>query len=291
MSRPGPPLRRDGTNRQVQNGPRLDAAARYFTRVYPFMRGVGPPHPLTRFTRRATEPGQAERLEWVTDRLEGRGRLQILDAGCGQGTYAVALARRGHLVTGVDFSKPMLRAARRAGERVGVGRRLDLRWADLRSWTPPQTYDVVLCMGVAEYYEEAVRLLLRLYASAGTMLLASMTNVEAGPRNTLRNIWLGLNGLKTGLYRASELHEMLVNQTDAEIRIHETRWTHCVNMRRRSPRPATEVALEEGPVTRAVRSRDELREGADAGGEVGSRAPEGHASSRNGRLRDAERRT
>jgi len=57
----------------------------------------------------------------VTERLEMAAVLEflspvegkrILDAGCGDGTYSVAAAERGALVTGVDLSEDMLAMAR-----------------------------------------------------------------------------------------------------------------------------------------------------------------------------------
>ncbi|WP_299033246.1 bifunctional 2-polyprenyl-6-hydroxyphenol methylase/3-demethylubiquinol 3-O-methyltransferase UbiG [uncultured Pseudokineococcus sp.] len=41
-------------------------------------------------------------------------RARVLDAGCGTGRVASELARRGHLVTGVDLDASMLEEARRA---------------------------------------------------------------------------------------------------------------------------------------------------------------------------------
>ncbi|MGW5052950.1 class I SAM-dependent methyltransferase [Actinokineospora sp. NPDC004072] len=62
-----------------------------------------------------------------------------LDAGCGEGADAIWLADRGWQVTGVDFAETALRraAAQPGGDRV--------RWqqADLLTWTPDRSYDLV----------------------------------------------------------------------------------------------------------------------------------------------------
>lgn len=39
--------------------------------------------------------------------------LEVLDAGCGQGTQAILLARAGHRVTGIDSSEELLAEAER----------------------------------------------------------------------------------------------------------------------------------------------------------------------------------
>lgn len=45
---------------------------------------------------------------------------EILDAGCGTGELTLALARRGHPVTGVDISAVAIKRARAAAAKVGV---------------------------------------------------------------------------------------------------------------------------------------------------------------------------
>jgi len=82
--------------------------------------------------------------------------VRIIDLGCGQGTQAVALARRGYEVTGVDASAELLArferdlAAESAGvrARVRVERGLVEDWAE-RSGVPPA--GAVLCHGVLMY--------------------------------------------------------------------------------------------------------------------------------------------
>ena len=67
----------------------------------------------------------------ITEHLEWQGMLQllgdvqglrILDLGCGDGAFAIELARRGAQVVGIDASSSMIEAARRrsSAERVDV---------------------------------------------------------------------------------------------------------------------------------------------------------------------------
>ncbi len=42
-------------------------------------------------------------VKWMLDKA-GKNNLKILDLGCGPGLYSQLLARKGHQVTGVDFS-------------------------------------------------------------------------------------------------------------------------------------------------------------------------------------------
>ncbi len=61
----------------------------------------------------------------------------ILELACGTGRVLLELARAGHQVTGVDFSRPMLdRAiAKLATEPEAVRRRVELIHADMTSWS------------------------------------------------------------------------------------------------------------------------------------------------------------
>jgi SAM-dependent methyltransferase len=64
-----------------------------------------------------------------------------LDAGCGEGGDALWLTGRGWRVTAVDFSTVALERAAEHAADLG----LSVEWlpADLRSWLPPASYDLV----------------------------------------------------------------------------------------------------------------------------------------------------
>ncbi|HLT85709.1 MAG TPA: methyltransferase domain-containing protein [Phototrophicaceae bacterium] len=69
---------------------------------------------------------------------------RALDAGCGAGAEAVRLAELGWHVTGVDISRAALSSARRHGLRSGVADRLEWVEADLLTWEPGRTWDLVV---------------------------------------------------------------------------------------------------------------------------------------------------
>lgn len=78
----------------------------------------------------------------LLDVLELPAGAEILDCPCGQGRHAHLLAEAGYDVTGVDWSAPLLQAARSAGRRRG----LRFRRGDMRA-LPPEwrgRFDAVL---------------------------------------------------------------------------------------------------------------------------------------------------
>jgi glycine/sarcosine N-methyltransferase len=99
-------------------------------------------------------------MPWLVKQLEAlRGDsskpLRVLDAACGTGMHAIALAQKGYAVTGVDLSEGMIARARANAERSGVEVRfevagfyqiahaLGLHPSSVRS----EPFDAVLCLG------------------------------------------------------------------------------------------------------------------------------------------------
>ncbi|MDA8315586.1 MAG: class I SAM-dependent methyltransferase [Actinomycetota bacterium] len=70
----------------------------------------------------------------------------VLDVACGEGRNAVWLAERGWKATGVDFSAVALAKARHLATARGV----EVEWieADVRTWVPPGSFDLVVLMYV-----------------------------------------------------------------------------------------------------------------------------------------------
>lgn len=106
---------------------------------------------------------QVVRQEIVARQLAGclpdSPSRRILDIGCGQGTQALRLARRGHLVTGLDSSAELLgdfRAALAAGpaEMNGRVRLVQGEAGAAASLFAPSVFGAVLCQGVLMYFRD-----------------------------------------------------------------------------------------------------------------------------------------
>lgn len=67
-----------------------------------------------------------------------------LDAGCGSGTEAIWLARQGWRVTGADISAGALAVAAGRAETAGQAAHLEWVQADLTTWEPGRTWDLVV---------------------------------------------------------------------------------------------------------------------------------------------------
>lgn len=90
----------------------------------------------------------AEEQERIIARfLEPVAGRTILDVGTGTGRAAIALAKRGAVVTGVDASSEMLAVAKRRAEEAGAA--VTFATGDAHSLTfPDRSFDAVVCLRV-----------------------------------------------------------------------------------------------------------------------------------------------
>jgi 2-polyprenyl-3-methyl-5-hydroxy-6-metoxy-1,4-benzoquinol methylase len=132
--------------------------------------------PVRRLTYRWNRRAIHGRLEAVVALVGPNvARMRILEVGAGSGRYAVALARRGATVTGIDFAPGMVRLAEQLAAQAGVADRCTFRVADVFDLDPATTYDAVLAPGVIDYiprarHEAFVRQLGRL--STGSVIIS-----------------------------------------------------------------------------------------------------------------------
>lgn len=108
---------------------------------------LGPAYLRYSFTK-----GTDQEVGALVELLELRPGMRILDVGCGPGRHALALARMGYEVVGVDISATFVDLARQAAEAEGLGERARFEVADARSadaWARLGSFDAVysLCQG------------------------------------------------------------------------------------------------------------------------------------------------
>lgn len=89
----------------------------------------------------AHAPDRAADLDRIWAALDLRPGARLLDAGCGSGQYALALAARGAVVTGSDLSPEMIRIAK--GHAVAVGADVTWRVGDLAELDSADSFDAI----------------------------------------------------------------------------------------------------------------------------------------------------
>jgi cyclopropane fatty-acyl-phospholipid synthase-like methyltransferase len=121
----------------------------------------------------------------VTAFLDARPTGRALDIGCGTGTNAVTMARRGWTVTAIDLSRVALRSARRKARAAGLT--IDFRRADAGTLLGIQgPFDFALDIGCYHSLAPAGRAgyaarLPELVAAQGVFILFSFLGDPAEP--------------------------------------------------------------------------------------------------------------
>ncbi len=123
---------------------------------------------------------------------ESRG-VALLDAGCGDGAYAVREAGRGAIVTGLDRSLPMLAAARERANASGVVARWCQGDVEILPFADA-SFDValaitVLCM--VKSPERAVGELARVLRPGGVLVIGELGRWSSWAASRRIRAWLG----------------------------------------------------------------------------------------------------
>jgi glycine/sarcosine N-methyltransferase len=85
-------------------------------------------------------------LPFFESLFEGQGVRRVLDAACGTGHHAIALAQRGYEVTGTDLSTAMIERARQNADAQGVAATFAVAGLGELS-SLGQMFDAALCLG------------------------------------------------------------------------------------------------------------------------------------------------
>ena len=128
----------------------------------------------------------------IADRFAGEG-LRVLDIGCGTGSLAVALARRGALVTGIDISPQMLDIGRRRVEQAGLDESVTLTQMsaiDLDEEFEAGSFDLITSTLVfSELSDDEQRFVLRhcrrLLVDGGRLVIADETTPPSWTKRLL----------------------------------------------------------------------------------------------------------
>jgi SAM-dependent methyltransferase len=117
---------------------------------------------------RAAVPDEvtAAEADFIVRTLEVHPPARLLDLPSGTGRHALALARRGYRVTGLDLSPSALEVASNEARKVGVA--VDFLAGDMRSMPPGGPYDGAYCFGNSICYlshEDTLRFMRNMFAA------------------------------------------------------------------------------------------------------------------------------
>jgi SAM-dependent methyltransferase len=164
----------------------------------------------------------------------GAGSLRALDAGCGQGTQVLRLARAGWHVVGLDLADELLDLARTslAQEPDEVQARVELRPGDLHdAGRLDGPFDLVCCHGVVMYLpslRDALAALSDVLRPGGVLSLLARNRAGIAMRAGMTGDWAGaLHGFDATTYdnrlgladvRADEPDEVIAVLAQVQVR-------------------------------------------------------------------------
>src|SRR3954463_4969123 len=88
--------------------------------------------------------GTEQEVDFLVDALALKPGHRVLDVGCGPGRHALALARRGFDVIGVDLSPEFVALARAAAAAEGLTARFEEH--DVRALAYDADFDAAICL-------------------------------------------------------------------------------------------------------------------------------------------------
>ncbi|MBN1287191.1 MAG: class I SAM-dependent methyltransferase [Anaerolineae bacterium] len=127
----------------------------------------------------------AHELPFIEAQLRAANARRVLDAACGTGQHALALAARGYEVAGADLSAGMIAQARANAGRAGVEARFVAAGFGELAAQAGDGFDALLCLGNSLPHaitDEALRAALHDFAAAlrpGGRLLIQNRNFDA----------------------------------------------------------------------------------------------------------------
>jgi len=155
-------------------------------------------------------------LPFIQRALDQVSARTVLDAACGGGHHAMALARQGYAVCGADLSAEMIELARRNAATSQVGVRFEQAgFVDMRARFG-ETFDAVLCLGnslphvLAKEDQLAALAAMRSRLRQGGVLVLQNLNYDSRWKNRPRFFALNpvtLEGRTALVWRMADYHD------------------------------------------------------------------------------------
>jgi SAM-dependent methyltransferase len=181
-----------------KNKDNLSSLYKYFAQKYPRRSSI----PNLFFRQ-----GEADRLDICRQWLSVCEGLKVLDAGCGDGVF-ISQAISGHcsLLRLEDFiPENIQKASRLLADKTDI---LESLIIDI--WYPKDTmtFDIVISLGVLDYYQDWKKLIQILLSRTKDLLIVDLPKSDS-IYIQIREIWLKFNGIKLYSVNAKEIKKYL----------------------------------------------------------------------------------
>ena len=151
-----------------------------------------------------------QRFDWVMERAGDVKGRSICDIGCGSGRFVTEFAKRhAGRVVGVDPADEMLQLARELVRRDGTAPVCDFVQADVLNFTPSESFDLVIAIGLWDYIPDPLERLRRIRAITTGKFLSAWPRLWTW-RMPIRKVRLQyLLGCPVYFYRSPQVRQLL----------------------------------------------------------------------------------
>lgn len=135
--------------------------------------------PVVAFWQQVVPPQQTQaEIEWLLSVVRPPRGGRVLDIPCGCGRHAVALARLGFDVVGIDISEESLEIARAAAAAASVF--VDFRHGEMSEFRDPRPFDLAICLGNSFGYLDHEQTVLYLQRMSTALLARGWLIIDTG---------------------------------------------------------------------------------------------------------------
>jgi ubiquinone biosynthesis O-methyltransferase len=164
----------------------------------------------------------------ITERLESRLLLElvgdvagrrVLDVGCGDGTFALELAKRGAVVTGIDASAAMIDVARTRAKQHNADLEFQVAVAEHLPFSAGQ-FDVVTAITILCFVEDAppvFREIARVLRPGGRLVVGELGRWSTWAAARRIRAWLGSPLWRRGRFRTANELRGLAEQAGLRV--------------------------------------------------------------------------
>jgi ubiquinone biosynthesis O-methyltransferase len=163
---------------------------------------------------------RASELGAVTERVETQliltlvgdvSRCKVLDVGCGDGQFALELAKRGAIVTGIDASAAMIDAAERRAKQHNADIAFQVAMAE-RLPFPSNQFNIVMAITILCFVDDASPVLpeiARVLRPGGRLVVGELGKWSTWAARRRIRAWLGVQLWRRARFRtANELRDL-----------------------------------------------------------------------------------